>query len=235
MGAPLNVIKARIGMLKSMHDMPQEKRDRNLTIIGAQADSITYIVRQLLTLARPFHLHRESLSLRQLLESAIEVVETEGAKAGVTVETDQVDHLHIDGDRNLLCQVFVNLLVNASHATPPGGRLQIVVKEDEIVINNRRFITIQVIDTGSGIEPELLPHIFEPFFTTKDVGEGTGLGLAVTRRISEEPGGWIEAANRPEGRAVFTVCLPQAEAIGTATAPVVTQSGEMHEHKNTGG
>lgn len=57
--------------------------------------------------------------------------------------------------------------------------------------------------------PEHLQHIFDPFYTTKDVGSGTGLGLSVTHRIVEEHGGWIEAANNPEGGATFTIYLPQ--------------------------
>jgi two-component system sensor histidine kinase HupT/HoxJ len=57
-----------------------------------------------------------------------------------------------------------------------------------------------------------LPHIFDPFFTTKDVGSGTGLGLAVSRRIVEEHNGRIEAANNPAGGATFTIYLPHAAA-----------------------
>lgn len=235
MGAPLNVIKARVGMILTAPEMPLEKRERNLKIIGAQADSITYTVHQLLTLARPFHLCRESLPLKQLLESSLEVVETEMTNAGVGVETDQVDHLKIEGDRNLLCQVFVNLFVNATHATPPGGRLQIEADDDGAVKNGQSFVAIRVMDTGTGIKPEHLPHIFDPFFTTKDVGQGTGLGLAVTRRILEEHGGWIEAANRPGGGAVFTIYLPKTEALVSATRLPGKPYGEVHELKSVGG
>ncbi|HEX5082774.1 MAG TPA: ATP-binding protein [Blastocatellia bacterium] len=63
-----------------------------------------------------------------------------------------------------------------------------------------------------GIPPENLTHIFDPFFTTKEVGQGTGLGLSVARRIVEEHDGWIEAANRAEGGAAFTVWLPKIDA-----------------------
>jgi signal transduction histidine kinase len=63
-------------------------------------------------------------------------------------------------------------------------------------------------DTGSGIAPENIAHIFDPFFTTKEVGQGTGLGLSVARRIVEEHDGWIEAVNREESGAAFTIWLP---------------------------
>jgi signal transduction histidine kinase len=67
---------------------------------------------------------------------------------------------------------------------------------------------IRFSDTGPGIPPENLPNIFDPFFTTKEVGNGTGLGLAVSSRIIEEHGGWIEAETLKEGGASFTVHLP---------------------------
>ncbi|MGA1367417.1 MAG: sensor histidine kinase, partial [Blastocatellia bacterium] len=74
--------------------------------------------------------------------------------------------------------------------------------------NERDYLAIQIADSGEGIAKEVLPRIFDPFFTTKEVGSGTGLGLAVSRRIVEEHEGWIEAANRAEGGAVFTLYLP---------------------------
>jgi signal transduction histidine kinase len=181
-----------------------------LTIISTQADIITRIVRQLLNLARPFQLHRAPLGLAHLLADAAEAIEAEAAKNSVAIRFGRIDHLQIDGDRELLRQVFMNLLVNALHAMPAGGSLIIEADDAEVVKDNHRFVAVRVADNGSGIAPEHLPHIFDPFFTTKDVGKGTGLGLTVTRRILEEHGGWIEAAPGADGGTVFIVYLPQA-------------------------
>jgi two-component system, NtrC family, sensor kinase len=233
MGAPLNVIKGRVGMIKAAPDMPPEKRDRNLTIIAAQADGITHIVRQLLNLARPYRLNRAPLGLARLLADSVEAVEGEAAQKGVTVEAGRADHVQVDGDRDLLRQAFLNLLVNAVHATPAGGRLLLEAGATEVTKGGHSFVPVRVADSGPGIAPEHLPHVFDPFFTTKDVGEGTGLGLAVTRRIVEEHGGWIEAANSPAGGAVFTVYLPQAGAQNRQRE--LTTAGEAHERKDTGG
>jgi two-component system, NtrC family, sensor kinase len=211
MGTPLNVIKGRVELIKATSEMPPERRERNLTIIGAQADNITRIVRQLLNLARPYQLNRTHFSLAQLLAEAVEAIEGAAVKQGITVEVELGEPLRIDGDRDLLHQVFLNLLVNATHAMPAGGHLQVTTDPAPTVKDGQHFIPVRVVDTGSGIAPEHLPHIFDPFFTTKDVGEGTGLGLACTRRIVEEHGGWIEAANNPAGGAIFVVYLPQAE------------------------
>jgi signal transduction histidine kinase len=94
----------------------------------------------------------------------------------------------------------VSLTVDHTLATPPpdqGGRAA-------------EHARIRVRDEGKGIAPENLPRLFEPFFTTKDVGDGTGLGLAVTYGIVREHGGWIGVASQVDHGSTFTVHLPLA-------------------------
>src|SRR5262245_18117147 len=218
MGAPLNVIKGRVEMLRERPDSPVENRARNLDIIGAQADAITDIIRQLLTLARPFNLRPEAVEPARLIATVAELIEAEAARSGVKVEINQNNHHlpnfpdFVDGDWGLLRQVLMNICINALHAMARGGSLQIEVAPEEQYRSGRTFVGLRVSDTGSGIAPESLAHIFDPFFTTKEVGKGTGLGLSVARRIVEEHGGWIEAANREEGGAAFTIWLPAIPA-----------------------
>jgi C4-dicarboxylate-specific signal transduction histidine kinase len=73
-----------------------------------------------------------------------------------------------------------------------------------------RDVVLRVEDNGPGIPPDLLPRVFDPFFTTKAPGEGTGLGLTITARIVQELGGTVDADNREQGGARFTVRLPEA-------------------------
>ncbi len=94
---------------------------------------------------------------------------------------------------------------------PGGGRIQIEIFET--ARDGKELAAVRVTDTGSGIAENDLEKIFDPFYTTKDIGQGTGLGLAVSRRIVEEHGGSIEAVNAKEGGASFTVYLPMVEKI----------------------
>ncbi len=100
-----------------------------------------------------------------------------------------------------LGQLWVNLIQNAVYAMSGIGRLEIRTSRDQ----NR--IRIAVVDSGPGIPPEIQPRIFEPFFTTKRLGEGTGLGLDISRRIVEEHEGSITFESAP-GRTSFEIELP---------------------------
>jgi two-component system, NtrC family, sensor kinase len=220
MGAPLNVIKGRVEMLRERPDSPVENRARNLDIIGSQADAITDIVRQLLTLARPFNLRREAIEPSRLIAAVVELIEADAVKSGVRVEVPRNDHYsdRVEGDPALLRQSLMNMCINALHAMEQGGRLMIEVAPEERRRNGGSFVGLRVSDTGPGIPPENLAHIFDPFFTTKEVGKGTGLGLSVARRIVEEHDGWIEAANREAGGATFTIWLPAIPGAGRSNA-----------------
>ena len=107
-------------------------------------------------------------------------------------------------------QVLLNLLRNALDAVDtvadrPGRRITLEAGEEA------GGVRIRVADTGAGLPPEVLARIFDPFFTTKPVGQGLGLGLAISRMIMEELGGRIEARNPEEGGAEFTLWLRRGD------------------------
>jgi len=210
MGTPLNVIDGRAAQLLQRPDSPIEMRQRNLTIIREQTRRIAQVVRQLLDLARTNGIRRQPVDLAQVFNDVGELIEGEAERQGVSVEIVAGPPVCIEGDKDMLRQVFLNLCINAIQAMPRGGHLRLEYHHDGPSKDNREFIVASVSDSGDGIAPEHLPQIFDPFFTTKDVGQGTGLGLAVSRRIIEDHGGWIAAANQPLDKgAVFTVFLPQ--------------------------
>jgi len=204
LGAPLNVIDARAEQLIEKADAPREKQIKNLTIIRSQSARITHIVRQLLNLARPYNLRFDPINLSDLIASALEGLET---NERMKIESATNKDLKISGDADYLQQVFVNIFRNAAQAMNGDGTLKIDTCETDR--DRKTFFAVKIADTGKGITSENLERIFDPFYTTKDIGEGTGLGLAVSRRIVEEHGGAIEAANNADGGASFTVYLPK--------------------------
>ena len=215
LGAPLNVIDGRAEQLLDRPDAPLAVRQRNLTIIRSQAARITRIVRQLLDLARPHELHREPVDLGALVAASLDLIASEAAASGVAVTVSAPGPVWVEGDADRLSQVLLNVCLNAIQEMPEGGALRVDLGVGR---EGASHASVRVTDTGRGIAPEHIPHVFEPFFTTRAVGEGTGLGLAVSRRIVEEHGGRIEVENNPEGGATFTVTLPAAEAPVAAAA-----------------
>jgi signal transduction histidine kinase len=128
-------------------------------------------------------------------------------QAGIAASARLAEDLPaVTGDIGRLEQVMVNLLNNARDA---GGRTVEVVAH-ATKRDGRPFLRIAVQDSGHGIAPDLLPQLFVSFVTTKPRGTGTGLGLRICRRIIEEMGGSIAAANRAEGGACFEILLPAA-------------------------
>lgn len=208
MGAPLQVIDGRAKQLANHPATPAEPHQRNLTIIRNQTERITNIVRNLLNLSRTYELRRRLVILSRLMAETIELMEPKAELAGVRIEKNCAEFCRAEADPNLLQQAILNILANAIQAMPQGGRLRIDCLE--AIRDEKTFAAVRFADTGAGISPEHLGNIFDPFFTTKEVGHGTGLGLAVSSRIVEEHGGWIEAQNNPEGGATFTVFLPAA-------------------------
>lgn len=207
LGAPLNVIDARAEQLLEKPQISGEKQTKNLTIIRSQTEKISRIVRQLLTLARPFDFRFAPVNLAEAVAAALEQIAENARRQQVEIEfSAPTAPLTISADRDYLQQVLMNILMNALQAMPDGGTLGISFgREDR---NGANFAFVKFSDTGRGIAAESLEKIFDPFYTTKDIGQGTGLGLAVAHRIIEEHGGFIEAENNANGGADFTILLP---------------------------
>ena len=105
-------------------------------------------------------------------------------------------------DPNKMEQVFLNIILNAVHAIE--GKEALLSIETSL---NNSYCTASFRDTGRGIPEDVMPYIFDPFFTTKSVGEGTGLGLSVSKSIVEQHNGKITVEASEEGT-TFTVVLP---------------------------
>ncbi len=160
-------------------------------------------IQGLLDFSRPPQLHRSKHDIRDTLQRAINLVLGRAQQQSVNVSTAIGESpLFVEADAAQLHQVFVNLLINGLEAMPEGGTLFISANHDE----QSSSISIQIRDTGDGISEAIQKRLFEPFATTKE--RGTGLGLAVSRRIVDQHCGKMFAENDVRGGAVFRVALP---------------------------
>jgi PAS domain S-box-containing protein len=214
-GTPLNVISGSAEYLM-MEWGGEGSRPQELEIIIAQTDRITKLIRQLLNFARPARMELQPLDPNDLLHAVLSLTEHQIAKEQIEVQvTLQPDLPPIVGDVNQLEQALLNIVINAWHAMPDGGRLTLGTRVVRPADRQRRVgraahlgIEITVADTGTGIAPEHMPRIFDPFFSTKGVGKGTGLGLAISRRIVEDHHGTIEVESRLGIGTTFVIWLP---------------------------
>jgi len=161
------------------------------------------IVRKLMLFARERPPAQERITLARVVGEGVAFVESRAQKAGVEIRQDVSPDLpEILADPNQLCQVLVNLAVNAIQAMPEGGALTVEAYRDGA------GVVLAVEDDGPGMPPQVAERIFEPFFTTKGVGEGTGLGLAVVHGIVSGHGGSIRVESHPGQGSRFEVRLP---------------------------
>jgi PAS domain S-box-containing protein len=169
-----------------------------------QTRSITHVVTEFLKYARPLDIGDEPVALDPLVERVI--AEVAHAIPTVQVRSEGV-FASVAGDEGLLRQALLNLVRNAAEAcldTTGGGEVSLQGKLTGSDGNASQRITI--LDNGSGFADGVLGKLFRPFYTTK--AYGTGLGLAVVQKIVVQHGGHVEARNRAEGGAAFTVTLP---------------------------
>jgi signal transduction histidine kinase len=148
-----------------------------------------------------------------------ELIQLAGPLVTVTTESDPL--LAMLADAHQLRQVFANLVVNAHHAMPNGGRLEIRAATDALTDGNALPISavhFSIRDTGVGIPQDTLHYIFEPLFTTKKFG-GTGLGLAVASQVVQQHQGHIYAESTLGEGTTFHILIPAAPAASVAPTP----------------
>jgi len=146
------------------------------------------------------------IDVNKLLNDTLQLLEPQLRKSNIDIVKEYCDDpAVIYGNGGKLQQVFTNLLLNARDAMFGAGTITLTT-----AVNDDGEVRVNVADTGEGISKENLGKVFDPFFTTKGVGNGTGLGLAVTYGIVQEHGGTIEAKSEEGAGAVFTLIFPPA-------------------------
>jgi len=162
---------------------------------------ITAIVRDVGGFSRDSSPERESCDINRLLDTAMRVAHPQlRQRAEITRDYGELPLVRCVAQE--LMQVFLNLLLNAAHSTLPMGEIRV---ETEACGDS---VEVRVRDDGEGMSPETSKQIFTPFFTTKPVGEGTGLGLPISKQIVEKHGGTIEVESVYGEGTTFRIRLP---------------------------
>ncbi|MHB1340641.1 MAG: sensor histidine kinase [Coriobacteriia bacterium] len=209
---PLHTIMGFAGTLASgMAGELNDEQRRQLQMIGEAGRKLLALTGDILELSRlDTGVERcvpEPFDLRALIESVVVGGRQLAEERGIELEVHLPDDpLAVDTDRNKVEQVLLQLLSNALKYTVEGAvRIEAEISPDD-------FVIVRVIDTGVGIDVDELPHVFEEFrqITTRRSGthEGTGLGLAVCRRLAEILEGTIEVESRPGAGSKFTFTFP---------------------------
>jgi signal transduction histidine kinase len=195
---PLFIIRGAAERLKSSHPESAAEID---DLIVEEVDRLDAILTDYLLFARNETAPKQKIDLVNVLRRSIRLLERSEEAEGIVIETElEMREAPVYGEEKRLQQVFLNILLNAIQATVGEGRIDVRLGRTA-----SNFV-VRFSDTGRGIPEKDRERIFEPFYTTRPAG--SGLGLAVARRVITDHGGTIEAGSRPGGGTVVTVTLP---------------------------
>lgn len=221
-----NPLASVIGFVELLRADPDGELAEDLfPRIRTELDRIHRIIRDLLAYSRPAGASQSDLApveaapavrIGEVVRTAAELVTVQPRFAKVEFAIDLPEDLpvaRVPGDR--LQQVLLNLFVNAAEAMNGRGQIRVRPVAD-LEAASQGLVTVSVEDDGPGIDPRAGSNIYEPFFTTKDVGDGTGLGLAVSMRLVEKMGGRLRHRRDASAGACFHLSLPVASDGGAA-------------------
>jgi PAS domain S-box-containing protein len=213
---PLGVIFNSLGALRKKVTLEGEAL-LLFDILDEEAQRLNRIVVDLLDWVRPIQPMRHAAPLAPIVDNALKAAERAQREPTAVEISSEVDPSipNVLVDEQLLHLALVNIFSNALQAMPKGGRLKVGVRKE--APEGQDWATIEVQDTGQGIPSEMLGRIFEPFFTTK--ASGTGLGLAVVKRIVESLGGDIEVQSTQGRGTTFTIRLHIATEMSSLPPP----------------
>ena len=202
-----NPLTSIMGVSELLQDTETNETSRKqLAMLQQQARRAAEIVQNLTYFARPPAPGKSRINLIEVVERTLNLHAYSLRKNNITLDFLKEPGLpYALGDPHQLMQVFLNLILNAEHAireVRDKGTLRIRLGKGE------GSVWVSFHDDGPGIPKENLASIFDPFYTTKRPGRGTGLGLSICKSVMKEHNGTVEAANAPDGGAVFTVTLP---------------------------
>jgi PAS domain S-box-containing protein len=201
------------GIDLALHTLPNDSPARSYLLDTLEAHAhARNLTQQLLTFAKGGMPNKKVISLKKVIGDAVSLA-LSGSNARCETDIEQ-DLWLCSADEGQILQVLNNLLINAQQAMPAGGKILLralnvtIAQEPALPLADGRYVRIDVIDEGRGIDPAHIERIFDPFFTTKS--DGSGLGLATSYSIIKKHSGCIHATSNPGISTTFTFWLPAA-------------------------
>ncbi|MEF9475864.1 MAG: ATP-binding protein, partial [Candidatus Mariimomonas ferrooxydans] len=202
---PLSNISTSCEILKEEMDAPDAAFKKELlSQIEAETDRARDIIRTVLGFSREGK--KEMINLNGTVRESVRLIKGE-IRSTVEIHVEVPDNISLPGDKQKLQQVFLNLIKNAEEAITGEGTIYIITRK-----NKDRMIEIEIKDTGTGMEAEIVSKIFDPFFSRKETEKGYGLGLFIVHKIIEEHGGTIDVESEPGYGTTFLIKLPAEES-----------------------
>jgi signal transduction histidine kinase len=180
------------------------------SVVPRQLERVNGIVEKLLRLSKPTKPEVKEVEITALLDDIVKLMEKQCIKQGVRIIKEYQGRTIVMGDINQLTQALMNIMLNGVQAMENGGELRLKVQESRLLPARlaaeragRHGKTVEISDTGKGIPADQLEHIFDPFYTTKE--GGSGLGLAVTKKIISDHNGSIGVDSSPGKGTTFRI------------------------------
>ena len=204
---PLGGIKGAAQLLRNIAQ--DAGIDEYVSLIIRETDRLNRILQDYLTICKHPSFH--PVNIHEVLEKALTIMGISLQKAGITLKRLYDPSLpHIQGDEAKLLQVFLNIIKNAAESMKRGGRIEITTSPSrESFIDHgrtKRWVLISIKDTGKGIPEKDINKIFLPFYTQKK--SGTGIGLAFTKKVIKDHGGFIKVKSQINRGTVFHLYMP---------------------------
>ncbi|MFZ6655525.1 sensor histidine kinase [Undibacterium sp. TJN19] len=202
---PLTAIRAFAdNAITFMHRGKSEQALGNLEHISNASERMGSIIAQLKGFARKSPNAVAVVDVQTAIKAAVSLLQSETERRGVHLQIQADQTVKVLGDTVRVEQVLINLIRNAMDAVENSAHKEV----DVSLTAEKDMARISIADTGTGLPEQVVQHLFEPFFTTKDIGQGLGLGLAISSSIVQAMNGSLTATNRQQGGAEFTVTLP---------------------------
>ncbi len=218
---PLTAMRSLVQMARQQGD-GAALDNRDIEVLDIEIERLNDLVQTFLDFARPPRLSRRLVNISELIRRTVQLTKHRAERQEVQIDFDPpLSDIMVDVDPEQIQQVLLNLVLNAIEAQPNGGRVWIRLRS-MVPLTEGDWVEVLVGDAGPGIDSKCIDRLFDPFYSTKETG--TGIGLAICRRIVEEHEGKITAENLQKGGAMFTVVLPSAQCLaieGTTPSTLV--------------